>query len=131
MTLDSSLQFVHVYGLQASGWIPYCLDEILVTVCSIFSAFLHRFSLFWFFIPFLHKFAPVADSVFFSICYRFYLHFLEISTSKQWSLNVGKMDIGSVSSKHCSNILFNDFEQVIVCWRTTALDYRSFLLFLE
>ena len=48
--------------------------------------------------PFLHQFVH---------------HFLGTSTSKQWSLNVGKMDIiRSVSSKHCSNILFIDFEQV-------------------
>ena len=41
--------------------------------------------------PFLHQFVQ---------------HFLGTSTSKQWSLNVDKVDIGSVSSKHCSNILF-------------------------
>ena len=77
---------------------------------------------------FLHKFVPVAGSVFFSICYRFNLHFLGISTTKQWSLNVGKMDIASLSSKHCSNILFNTlnkklFAGEILHWTTKVFCY--------
>ena len=32
-----------------------------------------------------------------------------MSFSKQRSVNVGERDVGSVSSTHCSNMLFPDF----------------------
>ena len=116
------MQFVH--DISASGWIVFVIARrkyqcilyqqvyiqgyILLqisTACRIFSAFLHRFSFFRFFMPFFQQFVPITDSVFFSICCMFYLHFLGTSFSKQWSLDVGERDVGSMSSTHCSNVL--------------------------
>ena len=45
------------------------------TTPSIFSAFFHCFSFFWFFMPFFQQFVPITGSVFFSIYYMLYLHF--------------------------------------------------------
>ena len=36
-----------------------------------------------------------------------------------------------MSSTHCSNVLFAEFEQVIACWGSITLDYLRFLLFFE
>ena len=89
---DSSLQFVH--SLWTSGWITFvfALGKIIklytsiymvifswscLSTCNISVLFLYRFSFFRFFMPFLQQFFPVAGSVFFSICYRFYLHIWE------------------------------------------------------
>ena len=73
--------------------------------------FLHHFSLFcitfhWFSMSFFHKFkfVPVANSILFSISYRFYLHSLGTSL-KKWTLD--RCHLRTVW-----NILLNDFEQV-------------------
>ena len=81
--------------------------------------------------PFFFSFSVVRWYYSFSICYMFYLHFRGTSFSKQWSVNVGKRNVGSVSSTHCSNERFGNFEQVIVCWRSITLDYRGFCDFSE
>ena len=91
---------------QRLNSICYCLNQKSVTVFSIFSAFLHPFLLFWFSMPFLHKFVPVANSVLFRICYRFYLHFLG-TLLKKWTLD--QCHLHTVSNK-----LLNDFEQVAI-----------------
>ena len=52
---------------QQLNSICYSLNPKLVTVCSIFCAFLHHFLLLWFSMPFLHEFVPVVNSVLFSI----------------------------------------------------------------
>ena len=67
----------------------------------------------------------------FSICYMFYLHFWGTSFSKQRFVNVSERDVGSVSSTHCSSVIFAEFEQVIACWGSITLDYLGFLLFFE
>ena len=59
------------------------------------------------------------------------LHFLWRLFSKQWSVDVDEKNVESVSSTHCSSILFVDFEQVIVSWRSIALDCWVYLWFFE
>ena len=59
------------------------------------------------------------------------LHFLGRLFSKQWSVDVDEKNVESVSSRHCSSILFVDFEQVIVSWRSIALDCWGYLWFFE
>ena len=101
------------------------------TAC-VFSAFLVRFLrrfVLLIFHAIFFSFSVVRSYCSFSICYMFYLHFRGTSFSKQWSVNVGKRNVGSVSSTHCSNERFGNFEQVIVCWRSITLDYRGFLWF--
>ena len=46
-----------------------------LTVCSIFSAFMHHFSVFWFPLPILQQFNPVAGSAFFQqVLFAFFGH---------------------------------------------------------
>ena len=89
------------------------------TAFSISSVFLHRFSFFWFIMLFFQQFVPLTGSVFFSICYMFYLHFWGTSFSKQCHLHL------------VPAYFFADFEQVIVCWRSITLEYWGFLWFFE
>ena len=83
--------------------------------------FYFAFRSFGFSCHFLEQFLPITSLVFFSICYRFYLHFWGTSFSKQWSVDVSERDVRSLSSTHCSNVIFAYFEQVIVCWRREVL----------
>ena len=82
-----------------------------------FSAFLDRF----FFLVFVlfcfcfFVFSIVRSYCSFSICYMFYFHFWGTLFRKKRSLNVDKRDVGTVSSTHFSNVLFAEFEQLIVC----------------
>ena len=123
--------------------ICYCLNEILVSFIlasiyrAIFSCSYPLHFLVHFFIAFcffgfhanFFSFSVILSYYSFSICYMFYLHFWRTLFSKQWSVNVGEREVGSVSSIGCSNVLFASFEQVIFCWRSITLDYRGFLLF--
>ena len=63
---------------------------------------------------------------FFSICYMFYLHFLGKWFNKKWSVDVSEGDVRSVSSTHCFNVLFGNFEQVIVSWRKLLVNLVSY-----
>ena len=121
---DSSLQFFS----QRLDSICYCLEEILVNFIPVS---IGLYSLVIISPLAFSDFSVVRSYYSFSICYMFYLHFWGTSFSKQRSVNVGERDVGSVSSTHCSNVLFAEFEQVIACWGSITLDYLGFLLFFE
>ena len=112
--------------------ICYYLEEILVNFIPVFSVrFASLFVYSVFYAIFFSSSFLLQVQYFFSICYMFYLHFWGTSFSKQRSVNVGERDVGSVSSTHCSNVLFAEFEQVIACCGSITLDYLRFLLFFE
>ena len=94
--------------------------------CSFFMCFSITFCSFRvFFKPFSQQFIPIAGSECFS---KVALTIWGTSPSKQWSVVFGERDNGTVSSTHCSKVLFRDLELVIFCWRSVVLDCWSFVV---
>ena len=101
------LSLYMVFERQRLDSICYCLEEILVNFIpvSIYTGLnllqlSHRLQYFQclfvslfvllVFHAIFQQFVPITGSVFFSICYMFYLQFWGTSFSNQWSVGFGK-----------------------------------------
>ena len=110
--------WIHLYFLHTSvvspGLVVFsCVFPSLFVLSGFFSSHFHN-----------SLFLLLGQNV----SQRLHWHFWGTSPSKQWSVVFGERDNGTVSSTHCSKVLFRDLELVIFCWRSVVLDCWSFVV---